>query len=265
LPTTAYAQALILPPPTLANNCIPPPSLQVGLAYIDYCRAVYEGIGPVVLPSNYGKLSGPEQMFVIADLERVDRGEPPAIGLSASLDSYAQTGANDDTDPGFPLSGFSSGGSIWAGGYPTSEYAFYGWMYDDGPGSGNLACTPTDTSGCWGHRNIILFGPSEADIVAGSAMTGASYAMEFLGGYPTKDLVFTWASELGFFASPPGSERLRPPIIRSIAPDVAPGLGGSSAEIAGTNLSATSAVYFGTTPARFVSCSSDTSVAGIGW
>jgi hypothetical protein len=51
--------------------------------------------------------------------------------------------------------------SNWAG---TSDplLADFVWMYDDGPGGGNLECRPpTDNGGCWGHRQNILgsYGP----------------------------------------------------------------------------------------------------------
>ena len=34
-------------------------------------------------------------------------------------------------------------------------------MYDDGLGSGNLVCTRSNMTGCWGHRDNILgnYGP----------------------------------------------------------------------------------------------------------
>ncbi len=51
------------------------------------------------------------------------------------------------------------GGSIWAGGLTSVLEADYYWMYDDGwSGSSttNSACSPSNPSECWGHRDIIL-------------------------------------------------------------------------------------------------------------
>ena len=74
------------------------------------------------LPSNYPSLTPPEQLFVLTDLERIDRGLPPITGLAANLNAYAQAGANAHTDPRFPPYGsgrsatYSSTGSL--GGLP---------------------------------------------------------------------------------------------------------------------------------------------------
>jgi len=100
---------------------------------IDYCRATEEDVGPLVLPSNYDQLSYIEQMFVLANLERVNRGEQPIIGLSNALDALAQQGAANNLDPPAPSSGEYVGGLLgYAYNYP--EGIFWGSMYDDGPG-----------------------------------------------------------------------------------------------------------------------------------
>lgn len=48
--------------------------------------------------------------------------------------------------------------SIWSGGYAnaTALAADYGFMYDDGPGSGDESCRSSNPSGCWIHREAIL-------------------------------------------------------------------------------------------------------------
>ena len=254
----------IVPPANPASNCsITDGGLDqdpTGLAPIDYCLA-QEGVGPVVLPSNYSSLTVPEQLFVVTNLERVLRGEPPAIGLSSSLDSLAEQGAQDNTDPGFPACA-CSGGSIWAG-TSSVELSDYLWMYDDGPGGSNLDCTPTDSSGCWGHRDIILFGPDAADVVAGAGSVPGSSAMEFLEGFGTSDLVFTWSSELSYFTTPPGSEPLAVPTISSISPQTGSGAGGQTVTVTGTDLAGTSAIYFGASVAADVTCTSDTSCTAV--
>ena len=120
---------------------------------IDNARAA-EGVKALVLPSFYGTLSEAEQLLVLAELERVDRGLPGFGGLSANLDSMAQAGAASNSDPNGPAN--ADWGSNWAGGEASALLADYDWMYDDGPGSPNLDCTSADPSGCWAHRENIL-------------------------------------------------------------------------------------------------------------
>ena len=129
------------------------------LAAIDKARAA-EGLVPMLLPGWYPKLTIPEQLLVVTDLERQARGLPIFVGLSASLDAMARKGAVAGADPVDPIG--ASWGSNWEGGFPTALSADFGWMYDDGPGSGNLACVPANMTGCWGHRDNILgdYGPA---------------------------------------------------------------------------------------------------------
>ena len=152
------------------------PCLRSQLAAIDSARAA-EGLGPMVLPGWYPRLTVPEQLLVVTDLERQARGLPIFVGLSASLDAMARKGAEAGTDPVGPAD--ASWGSNWAGGYPTAVLADFGWMYDDGPGSGNLDCTQRDTAGCWGHRENILgnYGPHPAMGAASVLLNGTSLSM----------------------------------------------------------------------------------------
>ncbi len=128
-----------------------------------------EGVGPMTLPSNFDSLSVPEQLFVVADLERVDRGLPPYLGLVPALSDAAQQAAVEAADPqvpaGFPVaidgSGYTMMGGAWAGGYESVLGVDYAWMYDDGwggsPGTtSNIACTSATAPGCWGHRDELL-------------------------------------------------------------------------------------------------------------
>jgi hypothetical protein len=134
-----------------------------------------EGVRPMVLPAGFGQLSTPDQLFVVIDLERVDRGLPPFLGLTETLNRNAQRGADDAGDP--PDAGRSYGldDSEWAGGSVNGLDADYGWMYDDGYNSGNLDCGHRGDSGCWGHRKGILddFG-SGPGLVMGAALATAS-------------------------------------------------------------------------------------------
>jgi hypothetical protein len=160
----------------------------------------------------YLKLTAPEQLFVTADLERTERGLPPATVLSRSLDRVAQVGARGDEDP--PLNRvpdrLPGGGQVvglganWAGGWVNALGADYGWMFDDGPNSPNEDCTKQDQSGCWGHRdNILGTFSSKAECGGASALAmGAGYAARhnsrtelFAGvcGPAPTDVVLTWA------------------------------------------------------------------------
>ncbi len=125
----------------------------VVLRAIDRARAA-EGVGPLQLPSDYAGLTTAQQLFVLADIERVSRGLPGFTGLSSQLDGLAATGASTDSDPVGPT-GFSWG-SNWAGGEASALLADYDWMYDDGVGSPNLDCGRASSTGCWDHRQNIL-------------------------------------------------------------------------------------------------------------
>jgi hypothetical protein len=179
------------------------------IAGINACRAA-EGVGPLVLPSNWSALTPVQQGFVVMNLERVNRGLPAIVGLNASLNGLASSGASRGTDPSFP-SGPVSGGGIWAGAYSVLQ-ADYLWMYVDGPGGDNLDCTSGNSSGCWGHRDIILWDRSSGTLVSGGGFATAggtdSLAYLVLSGYSTSNLTFTWAGELKYFAAKPAIEPL---------------------------------------------------------
>lgn len=126
------------------------------VAAVDHARAL-EGVGPITLPDDFGQLSVPEQLFVAVDLERVARGLPPAVGLTATLDADAAVGARESNDPPFPHQDrYTVSDTEWAGGSVNGLDAVYGWMYQDGYDSGNLDCTRRGAPGCWGHRHGIL-------------------------------------------------------------------------------------------------------------
>ena len=57
--------------------------MQWSCASIDAARR-REGVGPMVLPSNVQRLTTAEQLFIVIDLERVDRGLAPYLGLTAN-------------------------------------------------------------------------------------------------------------------------------------------------------------------------------------
>ncbi len=175
-----------------------------------------EGLGRPVLPTNWYTLSVPEQLFVLADIERVDRGLPPYLGLNRSLSAAAQRAALAGTDPlvarGFAIAhilGADAYGATWSSGYSPLE-ADYIWMYDDGWGgtsSPNLACTSATSPGCWGHRDQLLgsdgsYNPgvglhcAKCEMGAGYAVVGGAGAFTDLVERPAgrpPAMYFTWA------------------------------------------------------------------------
>ena len=103
-----------------------------------------EGLGPMALPSNFAALSGGEQLFVLTDIERVDRGLPPVVGMVSQFDQDAQAAAAGNTDP--TPSSVPPGTTVmaWASNWAEAAGPLgsnYNWMYNDGPGSTNLDCT----------------------------------------------------------------------------------------------------------------------------
>jgi hypothetical protein len=159
--------------------------IDIMLAAVDRDRS-YEGVGPMLLPSNWSSLTASEQQFVVIDLERVARGLPPFTGDSTLMDQVVKdtsvfgaiVGPADPTPPTYSqiyswfgpkaaeLSGASGEGTE---GDPIDGIA--GYMYDDGcgigpdggPEGGNIDCVkvPTATwsglnSPSWGHREDVL-------------------------------------------------------------------------------------------------------------
>jgi hypothetical protein len=173
----------------------------------------------------------------------------------ASLDTAAQTAADDAEDPnvptGFPIAsdpgGAPASGGAWAGGSMNALEADYGWMYDDGwggPGNtDNIACTSAHAPGCWGHRDELLgsdpgFNPG-VGLECSDCVMGAGYAQSangFANSYadlvvrPSRSvpLIFTWAKNVlpylgssspeGCNASIPTNPYLSLPVVCAMAP-----------------------------------------------
>ena len=196
----------ILPPANPAADCDARGARpDFTLNGLDRCRAK-EGVGRLVLPSNWGALTAPQQLLVLLDLERVNRGLAPVVGLSPALDRLAAAGARSHEDPSFPAGGFQWGGGLWSSG-GSSITADYGWMYDDGPNGLDINedCPASGhSSSCWLHRDIILRRGLGGALVGGGGSIRGSYAFEILAGYSSAGLTFTWAHELRYFARKPG-------------------------------------------------------------
>lgn len=170
--------------------------LQAALAAFDKARA-REGLGPMTLPVNFTALTPAEQLLVLTNIDRVDRGLVPIAGIASALQERAQQGADIGRDPDFP-SWAREGGSNWFGasGPLAAEYFF---VYDDGPGSSNIDCTAGNSSGCWGHRHNIL-GDWHRPLLMGGAV-GQGGLTQLLLGSDTHDSadVFRWSDELAYF------------------------------------------------------------------
>ncbi len=110
----------------------------------------------MALPSDFGSLSVPEQLFVTIDRERVDRGLAPFAGLETSLDAGAQQAADRAQLPRPTSRTLSQADTEWIGAVDNGLDADFQWMYDDGPGSAVPGCTESTGSGCWADRGILL-------------------------------------------------------------------------------------------------------------
>jgi hypothetical protein len=229
--TRAVPRSGILPPENPPENLPPVPNFYASCApgalddttacnskaleAIDRARGS-EPIGPLRFSlAKFLKLSVADQLFAIADLERVSRGEPPMTALTVQLDKVAQAGASLDKDPQVSAVRLSGGanvrawGSNWAGGTESALGSDDGWMYDDGYGSSNGGCSSPSAEQCWGHRDNILglwtsdlagCPSAESQLVMGAAYAksskwATSFAETFVaacGPKPTGE-VFTWA------------------------------------------------------------------------
>ncbi|HQU27396.1 MAG TPA: hypothetical protein PLS29_10255 [Acidimicrobiales bacterium] len=191
------------------------------VAATDHAHAL-EHLAPLRLPRDWARLSVAEQLFVLADVERVSRGEPPILGLSRVLDAEAQVGAAHDADPvaSAPVAGATGAYTAnWAGGDNALD-ANYSWMYLDGwagAATTNLDCTAAGAPGCWGHRdNILVDAAREPCPEGGCALVmGAGYLARAAGnGYgsfselivqvagASPPLFYTWRQALAAGARP---------------------------------------------------------------
>jgi hypothetical protein len=179
VPASAMAipAADIAPAAAFGNACYSatdsPTCDQVALQAIDTARAA-EGLGPMQLPAGYASMSADQQLVTVTNLERTDRGLPAFSGPVSALDVTAAAGLAANSDPVGPAG--RTWASNWMDGLASPLAADYLWMYDDGPGSNNIACTATNSSGCWKHRTNIL-SPWAGSIGVDVAPSGASGAL----------------------------------------------------------------------------------------
>ncbi|HEY1778403.1 MAG TPA: hypothetical protein VGG41_19760 [Solirubrobacteraceae bacterium] len=176
---------------------------QAAIRSLDAARAKL-GLGSYLLPRGFVKLAPARQWLILANLDRRSYHLRPISGLALPLDHVARQGAQAHTDPdplallrALPNQSMFGFASNWAGGQPNALVAYYGWMYDDGPGGENIDCSTPQSAGCWGHRHDILSFPSGGVVVMGAATdTGSnSYALTIvnLSSEPWQ-LGYTWAA-----------------------------------------------------------------------
>ncbi len=142
--------------------------VRITLGAIDDARA-QEGLRPLVLPSAFSTLTVAEQLFVVIDRERVDRGLAPIAGLTAPLDANAQKGADGAGLPPRLGPAYTSTRFEWIGAVDNGLDADFQWLYDDGPDSGVPGCTQNRTAGCWADRRVFLGRFGSRHVVMGAA------------------------------------------------------------------------------------------------
>jgi hypothetical protein len=210
------------------DGTIPPSNPQANIApsspdwltSIDSARAD-EGVGPMQVPeAGVSSLSVPEQVFLLVNRERIDRGLPAIGYMTTQLDDDAAQGAQAGTDPPLPSSVTGGqpvvwAGSIWAGGTENVFESDYYWMYSDGWGglsspTSNIACAVLSGPDCWGHRDIILqpltntCGGSPPTLLMGAAFSPSGYSGGSIGavmaatcGPPPADASTSWSQLTG--------------------------------------------------------------------
>jgi len=188
----------------LPSACLRAPTgkrcVNAGVYYLDKARASL-GLPAYKLPADFPSLTPAKQLFILTDLDRTRYGLPPMTGLTAALsrDAY-RTGIKRAAEPHpSDTREISAWTANWAGGYANAPLAYEAWMYDDGPGSGNLDCTTANPSGCWEHRHGILWKfPARAvrafGAAAGNGLHARSYAILLVGGRPgyRPKYAYTW-------------------------------------------------------------------------
>ncbi|HEX4176713.1 MAG TPA: IPT/TIG domain-containing protein, partial [Acidimicrobiales bacterium] len=221
---------------------------------INYARSL-EGLGPLVLPSNYASQTVTMQQLILTDEERGDRGLTQFSGLDAQLNTAALAGAQTSQDPS-PPSGYhySTAQSIFAQDY-TPLGADFAWMYDDGYGGTNLLCASSASPDCWGHRNAILgpwtaTGTTTPQMGAGDTANG-QYAQIFANqANPADSLVDT----LDPTALPTPATASAPDVVQVLPASSSSTAAGTSVTIEGNyfGTATTPTVDFGGVPATSV-------------
>ncbi|MBS1884920.1 MAG: hypothetical protein JSS97_18385, partial [Actinobacteria bacterium] len=128
--------------------------------YLDQAR-VAMGLGPYRLPPAFASMPADEQIFILTNLDREAYGSTMLTGLNAEVSAAAYSeGVYYETDPGVNEGstpyGWHSGPAVWAGWFVNAPAAYFAWVYDDGYGSPNGDCPEPTSTGCWGHRHVLV-------------------------------------------------------------------------------------------------------------
>lgn len=165
------------------------------VAALDHARSVLNQ-PRYKLPSRFASLSSRDQLLVLSNLDRVLYSRAPITGRNQRLEKSANVGAQQNRDPSFvgTVNGAhpEAASSNWAGGTApmgSALFAYYLWMYDDGPGSNNIDCQKKGDPGCWGHRDDTLMETPQ----------GAQVEMGV--GYAKPNGEFSWTELYEAFAS----------------------------------------------------------------
>jgi hypothetical protein len=123
------------------------------------------------LPPRFLSLSRRDQLLVLSNDDRRVYNETLIRGRNAALDHNADHWAAQTQDPhGVPTihrhPARTTGSTLAVGGggpYTNPLFAYYLWMYLDGPGGPNADCPSASSPGCWGHRHVTLYRGSNGD------------------------------------------------------------------------------------------------------
>jgi len=177
----------------LPSSCMTAPTakpcIDAGVSYLDKARAKV-GLPPYALPANFASLAAPKQWFILVNLDRIQYRLPPFPGLTVALNHDAlASGVWKFADP-HPsnTTGLTMWWPGWAGAFYNAPMAYEVAVWDDGLGSTNPRCTPTDHSRCWGHRHSVLWKFAPGSRLAMGFAQGLTphhrrgYAWLFVGG-----------------------------------------------------------------------------------
>ena len=173
--------------------------IDAGVYYLDRARK-RSGLLPYALPADFPSLSPPRQIFILVNLDRIAYGLPPIPGMTAELNHDALVSgvrAADDPHPS-NTTGLTTWWPGWAGAFSNAPMAYEGWVWDDGLGSNNPRCTPTDHSRCWGHRHSALWKFGAGSVLAMGAAAGRDsrhhrgYAYIYVGGSSAYHPAYTY-------------------------------------------------------------------------
>jgi len=173
--------------------------IDAAVSYLDKARSRV-GLPPYALPANFPSLSPPRQLFILVNLDRVQYGLPPFPGMTAALNHDAlASGVWRADDPHLSnTSGITTWWPGWAGAFYNAPMAYEVLVWDDGLGSTNPRCTPSDHSRCWGHRHSVLWKFPAGSVLAMGAAAGRDsshrrgYAYLFVGGTAAYKPAYTY-------------------------------------------------------------------------